>query len=99
MKKILKSFTFWCVLIAIFEIYMHQSGQDSYSLILIALNPILYWMCESKPIQLIMNSGIEIPCNTVAGSISVYWYIGSLITFMLYGGIIDFIRYKVKKTK
>ncbi len=29
MKKIIKSFTFWFFLIALFEISMHQIGQDS----------------------------------------------------------------------
>lgn len=41
MKKIIKSFTFWFFLIALFEIYMHQIGQDSKSIVLIGLNPIL----------------------------------------------------------
>lgn len=41
MKKIIKSFTSWFFLIALFEIYMHQIGQDSKSIVLIGLNPIL----------------------------------------------------------
>lgn len=99
MKKILKSFTFWCIFISLLEIYIHQIGGDSFSTILIGLNPILSYICHSEPLQLIMNSGMTISCNTVSGDISIYWYIGSLITFALYGGIIDFIKYKIKTRK
>ncbi len=41
MKKIFKSFTLWFVIVAILEIYMHQIGQDSKSIVLIYLNPVL----------------------------------------------------------
>lgn len=99
MKKILKSFTFWCLLIGVFEIYMHQVGQDSFSIILMGFNPILSCISNSEAIVAIMNSGIQIPCNTVAGSISIYWYVGSLMTFILYGAIIDFIKVKMKLRK
>lgn len=94
MKKIFKSFVPWCVLISALEIYMHQIGQDSFSIILIGLNPLLGSITNSDILVAIMNSGTEIPCNTVAGSISIYWYIGSVITFILYGATIDLVRFK-----
>lgn len=96
MRKIFKSCTFWFLLLGLFIIYMHQIGQDSFSIVLFGVNPILAAFADSKIGSMIMDSGVQIQCNTVAGSISVYWYIGTMITFFLYGGIIDFIRVKRK---
>lgn len=99
MKKIFGSFTFLFLLLGLILIYMHQVGQDSFSIILIGINPILSLVSESELGSNIMNSGMKIPCNTVEGSISVYWYIGTVVTFVLYGILADFIRANIIKYK
>lgn len=99
MKKIFTSFTFWLLILSLFLIYIHQIGQDSFNIILIGLNPILSFISNFKEATIIMDSGLHIPCNTVAGSISLYWYIGVVITFLLYGALIDLIKAKIIKNK
>lgn len=99
MKKILKSFTFWLLPLSLLIIYMHQIGQDSFSIVLMGVNPILSALSDLKGIKILMDSGLQIECNTVAGSISIYWYIGTVITFLTYGIILDFIKVKVRKNK
>ena len=68
LKKIMKSFTFWCLIISVFEIFMHQIGQDSKSIVLIRINPI-----------------------------SIYWYMGSVLTFLFYGIVLDGIKMLFRK--
>ena len=97
MKKILKSFTFWFILIALFEIYMHQVGRDSKSIVLISLNPILSMISHSDKGLIFMNSGMKISCGTITGSISVYWYIASVVTWLVYGVVFDAIKLIVLK--
>lgn len=92
MKKIVKSFTFWFLLIALFEIYMHQIGQDSKSIVLIGLNPILSIISRTDSFLVFMDSGMQIPCRTIMGSISIYWYIASILSFLIYGIILDLIK-------
>lgn len=48
LKKAMKSFTFWCLIISVFEIFMHQIGQDSKSIVLIGFNPILNIISDSQ---------------------------------------------------
>jgi hypothetical protein len=96
MKKILKSFTFWLFIIAISEIYMHQIGQDSKSIVLIYLNPILRIISRSDILRTFMNSGLHVSSGTIIGHISIYWYIGSIITFIIYGLILDGCRYLLR---
>ena len=48
MKKIMKSFTFWCLIISVIEIFMHQIGQDSKSIVLIGFNPLLNMIADSQ---------------------------------------------------
>lgn len=93
MKKIIKSFTFWCVMISIFEIIMHQIGQDSKSIVLIRFNPLLNMVADSQgSLYNLISSGWQVSCNTIAGKISIYWYIGAVITFMFYGIALDGIK-------
>lgn len=92
MKKLIKSFTFWFIILAILEIYMHQVGQDSKNIMLIYMNPILKIMSYSDVGSEFMNSGLQIPAKTIMGHISIYWYMGSIITFMIYGLILDGFR-------
>lgn len=87
------TFTFIFLLLSFFRIFMHQVGQDSFSIVLIELNPILSLISYFDTGLALLNSGRQIPANTVAGSISINWYIGSVITFLLYGAITDFIRF------
>ena len=97
MKKIIKSFTFWFLLIALFEIYMHQVGQDSKSIVLISLNPILSMISRTDRLFNFMGSGMQIPCRTIMGSISVYWYVASILSFLIYGAILDLARLAILK--
>ena len=97
MKKIIKSFTSWFFLIALFEIYMHQIGQDSKSIVLIGLNPILSIISRVDSFFVFMDSGMQIPCRTITGSISIYWYISSILSFLIYGIILDLIRIVISK--
>lgn len=93
MKKIFKSFVFWFVILAVLEIYMHQVGQDSKSIVLIYLNPVLRIISRSDIVSDFMNSGFHVSSGTIIGHISIYWYIGSIITFIIYGLILDGFRY------
>ena len=93
MKKTIKSFTFWCIVISVFEIFMHQIGQDSKSIILIGFNPVLKMIADPQgTLYALMNSGWQVSCNTIVGQISIYWYIGSVVTFMFYGIVLDGIK-------
>ena len=93
MKKLFKSFTFWFVILAILEIYSHQIGQDSKSIVLIYLNPILRMISRWDAGSTFMNSGLLVPCDTILGNISIYWYIGSVVTFAIYGLVLDGFKY------
>lgn len=97
MKKIFKSFTFYFVLLSIVAIYMHQIGQDSKSIILISFNPLLNMLASSDTACVFMNSGFEVPCDTIMGSISIYWYIGCVVSMTLYGVILDTIKFIFKR--
>lgn len=98
MKIIMKSFTFWCIVISIFEIFMHQVGQDSKSIVLIGFNPVLKMIANTQgTLYTRMDSGWQVSCNTIVGQISIYWYIGSVVTFMFYGIVLDGIKMLYRK--
>ena len=98
MKKIMKSFIFWCLIISVFEIFMHQIGQDSKSIVLIGFNPILNMISDSQGFLYdFMGSGWQVPCNTITGQISICWYMGSVLTFLLYGIVLDGIKMLFRK--
>lgn len=97
MKKAFKSFTFWFIILAIFEIYQHQIGRDSKSIILIYMNPILRIISRSDIGRNFMNSGMMISSKTIMESISIYWYIGSVVTCIVYGLILDGVRYLFRR--
>ena len=101
MKKILKSFVFWGMIIGLAIIILHQLGYDSKSMVLISLNPILSIFASSDGFLDFMNSGYQVHCRNLIGgnTISIYWYIGSFLTFILYGGVIDIVRLAVKKSR
>lgn len=98
MKKIMKSFTFWCLIISVTEIFMHQIGQDSKSTVLIGFNPLLNMIADSQgSLYDLMGSSWQVPCNTINGQISIYWYIGSVLTFLFYGIVLDGIKMLFRK--
>lgn len=77
---------------------MHQVGQDSKSIVLIGFNPLLNMIADSQiPLYDLMDSGWQVPCNTITGQISIYWYIGSVLTFLLYGLLLDGIKMLFRK--
>lgn len=93
MKKLRLSFPFWFQMISFFEIFMHQIGQDSKSIVLIGLNPLLDMIADSQGyLYNLLESGRQIPCNTITGQISIYWYLGSVLTFLFYGIVLEGIR-------
>lgn len=96
MKRIFKFFTFWFVILAILEIYMHQIGQDSKSIVLIYLNPVLRIISRYDIGSAFMNSGLQVSSRTIMEHISIYWYIGSVVTFIIYGLILDGFRYVLR---
>ncbi|MBU5484352.1 hypothetical protein KQI86_08425 [Clostridium sp. MSJ-11] len=93
MKRLFKSFAFWFLIISILKIYMHQIGQDSKSIVLIYLNPVLKIISRSDTGRAFMNSGLQVSSRTILGHTSIYWYIGSVVTFIIYGLILDGFRY------
>lgn len=96
-SKMAKTFTLWFVIIALVGIYMHQIGRDSKSIVLISLNPILKSIARNDLLCNSFNSGFQIACNTITGYISIYWYIGSVFTFFIYGLCLDGIRIILKQ--
>ena len=77
---------------------MHQIGQDSKSIVLIRFNPLLNIIADSQgPLYSLMDSGLQVPCNTMTGQISIYWYIGLVLTFLLYGIVLDGIKMLFRK--
>jgi len=99
MKKIVKSFTFWFLAASALCIILHQIGQDSKNIILIGFNPILNLLSSSDAANTFVNSGIAVKCATIEGSISIYWYIASVLTMAFYGMVLDAVRCMVKKAK
>ena len=97
MKKAFKSFTFWFVVLSLLVILQHQIGMDPKSIILIGFNPILKNFSYSDVLSTFMNSGFNVACKTIAGSISIYWYIGSVLTLAFYGFVLDLIKYFIKE--
>ena len=97
MKKILKSFTFYFMLLSLFIIYMHYVGYDSKNIMLIHLNPILSELQYTNFAKEVLNSGRLVYCRTISGQISIYWYVAQFITFIFYGMIFDFIKMIVKR--
>lgn len=89
MKKLFKTFTFWFFTASILLIIFNILGWDDKNILLIAFNPILSRIVYIEQIRnIIWNNGPNY--NT---------YIAHLITFILYGIIIDVIIYLVNKYK
>lgn len=86
MRKIFKSFTFWLFIISILIISINISGGDDKNILLIGLNPILNFTVYTENFRgIIWDNGPNFNM-----------YILHLLTFIIPGGIIDFIIYAIK---
>lgn len=93
----LKSFTFYFIVLSVFIILGHYVGGDSKNIALIHFNPILSKLQYTSFGKHYLNSGPIVYCNTISGKISVYWYVAQFITSVFYGAVLDFIKLMVKK--
>lgn len=86
MKKLVKSFTFWFVIVGIVGIVLNLVGADDINLF-IGLNPIL---------NVLSSSGA---CRDFINTIPYLWHILSIITMAGYGLILDGLKALIKKGK
>lgn len=84
MKKFYKTVTFYFIIIAIIVIVLNITGKDDMNILMIGLNPLLNILDNSKVVSDFMSTH------------NYLWYIASVITNVLYGIVLDFIRYKTK---
>ena len=84
MKKTYKTFTFYFVIIGVIILLINVLGFDDMNILMIGLNPLLNLLDNSKTICDFMNSG------------NYLWHIASIITNIIYGLVLDFIRIKIK---
>jgi hypothetical protein len=96
-KKILKSFTFYFMLLSLLMIFMHYKGHDSHGITLFHLNLILRSLLYSEFANKVIRTGPKIVCGSVAGEIYIYWYVAHFISFVIYGLILDFLKYGIRK--
>ena len=73
------------MIIGIIVVLLNVLRIDDMNLFMIGLNPLLNLLDDSKVICDFMNSGTYL------------WHIASLLTNILYGFILDFIRTKIKR--
>ena len=85
MRRIYKTFTFYFMIIGIIVVLLNVLRIDDMNLFMIGLNPLLNLLDDSKVICDFMNSGTYLS------------HIVSLLTNILYGIILDFIRTKIKR--
>ena len=84
MKKIIKTFTFWFVVIGVAVVVLNILKLDDMNILMIGLNPIL---------NLLSSSLIDI------SSIPYLWHILSLVTMVAYGLALDGAKYLIKVLK
>ena len=84
MKRILKTATFWFVVVGILGIILNLTGIDDINLF-IGFNPILNAFSSSKA------------CRDTINSVPYLWHVLSIITMAGYGFLIDLIRKATKK--
>lgn len=85
MKKFYKTFTFYFIIISVIIVTLNILGQDDMNIFMIGLNPLLNLLDNSKVICDFMNSS------------NYLWHIASIITNIIYGLVLDFIRIRIKK--
>ena len=97
MKKKLKSFTFWFMILGLIFIVANLIGEDDNLILLIGLNPLSNYL----PMN-IMGSGFTVQINPTFGPVSIYWYIFCFASYTFYGFVIDtviiFYKTKIRKT-
>jgi len=86
MKKFYKTFTFYFIIISVIIVTLNILGQDDMNIFMIGLNPLLNLLDNSKVICDFMNSS------------NYLWHIASIITNIIYGLVLDFIRIRIKKS-
>ena len=84
--NIVKTFTFWFVIVSIIGIVLNLTGVDDINLV-IGLNPLLNFFSSTKSARDAINS------------VPYLWHILSVISMAGYGLIIDAIRLSFKKNK
>lgn len=97
LKRLITSFTLWFVFLSLLMIWNHYSGGDSKSIVLIYLNLILNSISHNDAAQELMNKGPMVSAKTILGEISVYWYIAHLLSFVLYGAVLDGVKAVIKR--
>ncbi len=100
MKRVLSSCTLWGVVIGFIVVLNHYYGGDSLD-IFIESNPLLQLMLAFPQTRRFMYSGLQIAFDGMGPNptISLNWYIGCVISFLLYGLAIDFIRRRIRTIK
>ena len=83
MKKVMKSFTFWFIILGVVVAIFNILKFDDMNILMIGLNPILNLLSSS-----------EICANIAA--IPYLWHILSLVTMAVYGLALDGIKYLIK---
>ena len=84
MKKIIKTFTFWFVVIGVAVVVLNILKLDDMNILMIGLNPIL---------NLLSSSDADI------SAIPYLWHILSLVTMVAYGLALDGAKYLIKVLK
>ncbi len=96
-KRFFRSFTFHFLLASLLTIHIHYIGQDSHGIVLFELNPILNNLRYTHFAEAFIQPGPSIATGSLSGSISIYWYAAHLLSFGLYGFILDIIRLGFKR--
>ena len=101
MKRLLGSCTLWGFIIGLLIVLIHYRGGDSLGIILIELNPLLQLMLAFPQTRRFMCSGLQIAFDGMGPNptISLNWYIGCVISFLLYGFAVDLIRRRIRTIK
>ena len=86
MKKVMKSFTFWFVVLGVAVVMLNVLHLDDMNILMIGLNPIL---------NLLSSSAL---CANIAAA-PYLWHGLSLVTMAAYGFVLDGIKYLVKPAK
>lgn len=97
MKRFFKSFTFYFMLLSLLMIFIHYKGQDPYGIVLFHLNIILKNLIYNESVNNLVKTGPKITCGSLTGEIYIYWYIAHFISFMIYGLVLDLIKFGIKK--
>lgn len=97
MKKIFTYFTFYFAIASLLTIASHIKGDDPHGIVLFELNPVLNVMRHTAFADNVLNVGPQIVTGSLIGEISIYWYIIHFISFVVFGVILDAIKYFIKR--